>query len=934
MDKALVSIFRSLSGALLITWGITACTGGGGSDGAITLATSDQSDDPVVLEIPVAYITRPLPEEATDLRDPLVFSSGAKLLVRERAATTAEDIDVTRQIAIIVAEEEGVDVDSLAIDIKGLESSFDGGTLIFSARVVPLPVEANLERTTWNLWTFDLNTLQVQYLIPSRIKRNEAMETGGGHDIDPHFLSDDRIVFSSTRQVASQARQLNEGRIQIFSQLIEGGNQAAAVLHIYDPQLRDAEFQQISFNRGHDLDATVLSSGEIVFSRWSNSNTNHISLFRINPSGHSLSPLYGFHSQASGTEGAPVEFTQPRELDDGRLVSVIKSFSADSLGGDIVTIDANSYSDLDRAIPSAQGAGGSSQESLTDTEIRTDGVLSPGGQFGSVYPLRDGTQRLLLTWSGCRVIDEEAAPPSQANPSPGDYLPCTLQPKNSNRAPPLYGAWIYDPKADTQRPVVLGTEGLLISEFIAAEPRDFPGLVPRADNYDASLAIENSGRLLIDSVYDLDGSDNSPLGITRHRQPGTAAYTQRPARFLRIVQPVPIPDQDVFDIPRYAFGVTSAFSFREIVGYVPVEPDGSVSVVLRAQRPFSFSVLDINGRRIGPDHDYWLQLAPGEVLHCTGCHQDNSSAPHGRPNAGLITANPGAMALGNGITGFPGTDTEALFALERGETMAQTWNFHRPADNETTADRRLSLSPSYTDEWSSPELTPDPDILNREYDPNWLDIPVDKPLIVANLDPTQSSRIVINYIDHIQPIWERQRTPIADGSGVLVDTCLACHTTSGNTLVPAGQLDLGSEPSDIDADHFRSYRELLSTDREQWITIGGILADRQRDCTSFDEDGNTLLTTITVAVNAIMRAGSANGSRGFFDCFSGDICGPNGAPPLPENCTEDGGLVIPPTANTINHSDMLSPPELRLISEWLDIGAQYYNNPFDPRLSD
>jgi hypothetical protein len=26
---------------------------------------------------------------------------------------------------------------------------------------------------------------------------------------------------------------------------------------------------------------------------------------------------------------------------------------------------------------------------------------------------------------------------------------------------------------------------------------------------------------------------------------------------------------------------------------------------------------------------------------------------------------------------------------------------------------------------------------------------------------------------------------------------------------------------------------------------------------------------------------------------------------------------------------MLTPAELRLIAEWVDIGAQYYNNPFD-----
>ena len=29
------------------------------------------------------------------------------------------------------------------------------------------------------------------------------------------------------------------------------------------------------------------------------------------------------------------------------------------------------------------------------------------------------------------------------------------------------------------------------------------------------------------------------------------------------------------------------------------------------------------------------------------------------------------------------------------------------------------------------------------------------------------------------------------------------------------------------------------------------------------------------------------------------------------------------------HQGWLSAAELRLLSEWLDIGAQYYNNPFD-----
>jgi hypothetical protein len=30
------------------------------------------------------------------------------------------------------------------------------------------------------------------------------------------------------------------------------------------------------------------------------------------------------------------------------------------------------------------------------------------------------------------------------------------------------------------------------------------------------------------------------------------------------------------------------------------------------------------------------------------------------------------------------------------------------------------------------------------------------------------------------------------------------------------------------------------------------------------------------------------------------------------------------------HAGYLTPAELRLVSEWLDIGAQYFNNPWDP----
>jgi hypothetical protein len=59
-------------------------------------------------------------------------------------------------------------------------------------------------------------------------------------------------------------------------------------------------------------------------------------------------------------------------------------------------------------------------------------------------------------------------------------------------------------------------------------------------------------------------------------------------------------------------------------------------------------------------------------------------------------------------------------------------------------------------------------------------------------------------------------------------------------------------------------------------------------------------TTVQVNLPASMAAGNARGSR---------------------------FLTI---MNNATHAGMLSPAELRLLSEWLDIGAQYYNDPFPP----
>jgi hypothetical protein len=81
--------------------------------------------------------------------------------------------------------------------------------------------------------------------------------------------------------------------------------------------------------------------------------------------------------------------------------------------------------------------------------------------------------------------------------------------------------------------------------------------------------------------------------------------------------------------------------------------------------------------------------------------------------------------------------------------------------------------------------------------------------------------------------------------------------------------------------------------------------------------GDPIIEQQPVIASRPLIPGNARASR-FFACFAGSNTCATGDP------ATAGG--------TVDHSadGFLTPSELRLISEWVDIGAQYFNNPFDP----
>jgi hypothetical protein len=435
-------------------------------------------------------------------------------------------------------------------------------------------------------------------------------------------------------------------------------------------------------------------------------------------------------------------------------------------------------------------------------------------------------------------------------------------------------------------------------------------------DFDPNLEADEVGILNIRSVYDFDGLFN-PLGsaaadIATLADPQQTLADERPARFLRIVKAVSIPDDDLVDLDGSDFGISTQQLMREIIGYAPIEPDGSVRVRVPANIPFAISILDKDGKRLTDRHQNWLQLRPGEIMTCSGCHDAGIGSSHGRSDA---FDNLYAGAPFDGYT-FP--NTEAVL-VNTGDTMAEA----RTRANPTALD--LSVDINYTDEWTDPvaagRLKDDPFAYSY-----------------AALDPTLTAptstgcqtnwdklcRIVINYETHIHPLWSLPRG-VADA-----DTCTGCHNRTNvdammNLVPPAGQLDLTDGQSDLNADHFKSYRELVSNDLEEVFDINsGLLVDRQEQATDgignplfeTDADGNQILDVlgnpipilINFPVTRSMNIAGARFSDRFFNMFS------------------DAG---DPRNAVTNHVGLLSTAELKLLAEWLDIGGQYYNNPFD-----
>ena len=252
--------------------------------------------------------------------------------------------------------------------------------------------------------------------------------------------------------------------------------------------------------------------------------------------------------------------------------------------------------------------------------------------------------------------------------------------------PPSYAIYMFDISTQTWLNVASPPAGFMYTDPIALHRRAPSRASTTPTSIDADLAAKGLGTLDVRSVYDTDGlgrmgdpvlsgadlaagcttaiakttpTDPNDLrpqvaDLVKMKDPADPAYGCAPARFIRAVRAV-APPSNTMGL-RSAIGETD-FEQTQILGYSPIQPDGSFKLNVPADTPIALSVIDSQGRAF-QTHTNWIQVRPGERRTCDGCHS---------PRRG------GALNSGAIVNDVPTAWLPAMQAAHQsGETMADT----------------------------------------------------------------------------------------------------------------------------------------------------------------------------------------------------------------------------------------------------------------------
>ena len=434
---------------------------------------------------------------------------------------------------------------------------------------------------------------------------------------------------------------------------------------------------------------------------------------------------------------------------------------------------------------------------------------------------------------------------------------------------PVYGVYMLNLVDKTMRPVVTAPPGYAVLDPVAIQARPLPNVISDK-SLDAALASKTSS-ISTTGVGILNVK--SVYDTDSQGRMGNAVLVPGIGESIPMLSGV----ADIARLKDPALTTSAAqrpARFIRITKAVPTQSGISREAIGETE----FEMQQILGyTEVEPDGSFKIEVPADVPIAISVIDKDGRGFT---PHTNWIQVRPGETRTcngchsprrGNAINAAPiagnHPNTLPAMAAESGESMAETRTRLNAA--------ALALKPhlEYTDVWT------DPVTAGRAADaPLTIDY---AGLTTAVPATTGVNRGVIDYPTHIQPLWTKAR---AGGS------CESCHSD------PAA-LDLSSTTTGTG--RLQSYDELL---------IGDPVLDSNGLPTFEIVDDELRLVREEAQVNP----GTARGSHLIEVLFNQEL-----------RSARSLGTV------TVNHEPMLNPSEKRLLSEWADLGAQYYNSPLD-----
>src|ERR1700691_5631671 len=324
---------------------LAACSSGGGS---VTIANSQPADSQTT-DFGIAYIKRTVPTTQDDLRLRRTFFPQADLYVLNPTSAGGNEQNITARVT-------GTAPKGTFYDLKDVDVSSDGTRVIFAMRAPLMPNQMDLDPPNWNIWEYVVATNDLHTILPT----SDPQGTGSQY-ISPHYLPAGRILFATTRQIGEGAVLLNEGEPEFEGQT-EDLDESAFVLHVMNPD--GSDLHQITYTPSHDVDATVLNNGRVMWSRWDHANGNSgIHLYTSNPDGTDVELLYGRGSHntlstnpggadtCSAGEDCTAQFVKAVGRPHRRVLRLVRPVTNADYGGHLMIVDVQHYVENNQAFP-------------------------------------------------------------------------------------------------------------------------------------------------------------------------------------------------------------------------------------------------------------------------------------------------------------------------------------------------------------------------------------------------------------------------------------------------------------------------------------------------------------------------------------------------------------------------------------------------------